>query len=65
MSTGCDEETLDHLTLVIEALAIKFGVSFRHAAQRAVSLELVSQGQWDALQELALSEAVHRSLSNQ
>lgn len=59
---GCDEDTLNHITMVLSELRKHFDVSFRHAAMRAVGLELISQDQWVALQELAKSEAVHQAL---
>ena len=62
LQAGCDENTLNHITMVLSELSKHFDVSFRHAAMRAVGLELISQEQWVALQELAKSEAVHQAL---
>jgi Zn-dependent peptidase ImmA (M78 family) len=59
---GCDEDTLNRITLVLHELSKHFDVSFRHAAMRAVGLELITKEQWTGIQELAHSEAVHRAL---
>ena len=65
LAEGCDEDSLNHLTLVLEQLANHFAVSFRHAAMRAVGLGMMSQEQWTALQELAQSEAVQQALTRE
>jgi Zn-dependent peptidase ImmA (M78 family) len=65
LAEGCDEDSLNHLTLVLDRLANHFGVSFRHAAMRALGLGMMSQEQWTALQDLAQSEAVHQALTRE
>ncbi len=55
---------LDEITLMIEHLANKFQVPFRNAAHRCVDLDIITQDQWQALQDLARQRAMEKLLKD-
>ena len=58
-----DLQTLDRITMTLDHLAREFGVSFRHAAQRAIGLNIITQQQWQDLQSVARQESMMNLLT--
>jgi hypothetical protein len=55
---------LDRMTVIIDRLAQEFGVSWRTAALRAISLDLMTKQDLDDIADLARQERFMEALKN-
>jgi hypothetical protein len=56
--------SLDKITVMIDHLATEFQVPFRNAAHRCVDLGIITQDQWQGIQDIARQRAMEKLLKD-